>query len=190
MTTTASPPRRRKAQPFNPAHDRQARDLLRNAQVAAVEVDDPMALDPGDKIVVLRSTRDDPLAEMLARGQITECDFAAGRHWQRAYEGSEIGGVCGIDPTKEAVDGGRMKDPISERRDQAGRELKLARDKLKASNWLVVAVLGTRKALVDVARETAPPGGFERVYKALRLEFHAALETLAMVFGYTSKTRA
>jgi hypothetical protein len=31
--------------------------LLRNADVAAVEVDDPLGLDPGDKIATLRSLR-------------------------------------------------------------------------------------------------------------------------------------
>jgi hypothetical protein len=50
---------RRKGKPYNPAaqiHDRQSHDLLKNAQVAPVEIDDPYALNPGDKIVVLRST--------------------------------------------------------------------------------------------------------------------------------------
>ena len=36
-------------------HDRRAKDLLRNAEVAAIEVDDPLALEPGEKIVTLRS---------------------------------------------------------------------------------------------------------------------------------------
>ncbi|MEY9806966.1 hypothetical protein [Bradyrhizobium elkanii] len=185
---TAASRRRRKKQPFNPAHDRRAQDLLRNAQVAPAEVDDPY--EQGGKLLVLRSTRDDPLAEMLARGQITECDFAAGRHWQWAFESAEIGSVCGIDPSKEAVDGGRMNDPISDRRDRAGRELKRARDRLGASNWLVTVVLGTRKSLIEVAKETAGKNSHEGIYRALRAEFHKALETLAIVFGYTNLTRA
>ena len=32
-------------------HDRRAQDLPLNAEVAAVEVDDPLALEPGEKIV-------------------------------------------------------------------------------------------------------------------------------------------
>ena len=31
-------------------HDRRSQDLPRNAEVAAVEVDDPLALEPGEKI--------------------------------------------------------------------------------------------------------------------------------------------
>ena len=49
--------RRRKGRPYNPAdpqaHDRKAQDMLRNAQVVPVEADDPFAINPGDKIVVL-----------------------------------------------------------------------------------------------------------------------------------------
>jgi hypothetical protein len=43
-------------------YDRRATDLLRNAQVAPAIVDDP--LEPGAKLVVLRSLRHDPLAAM------------------------------------------------------------------------------------------------------------------------------
>jgi hypothetical protein len=48
--------RARRNKPHNPAklHDRRSRDLPRNAEVAAVEVDDPLALEPGEKIVTLR----------------------------------------------------------------------------------------------------------------------------------------
>jgi hypothetical protein len=55
--------RAKRNKPHHPAkvHDRRSRDLPRNAEVAAVEVDDPFGLEPGDKIVTLRSIRNDPL---------------------------------------------------------------------------------------------------------------------------------
>src|SRR3984885_16119463 len=58
--------RAKRKRPYNPAkiHDRRSRDLPRNAEVAAIEVDDPLGLDPGDKIVTLRSIRNDPLARL------------------------------------------------------------------------------------------------------------------------------
>ena len=80
---------RRKGKPYNPAapvHDRRSSDLLRNAQVASLEVDDPLALDPGDKIVVLRSTRDDPLARLHDRKQIDEAQYHGGRAFQHDFE--------------------------------------------------------------------------------------------------------
>src|ERR1039458_7838270 len=52
--------------PHRPAkvHARRSRDFLRNAEVAAIEVADPLALEPGEKIVTLRSIRNDPLARL------------------------------------------------------------------------------------------------------------------------------
>ncbi|MDB5514009.1 MAG: hypothetical protein JWQ17_767, partial [Tardiphaga sp.] len=72
-------------------HDRISHDLPRNAEVSPVEVDDPY--EDGSKIVVLRSTRNDPLADMKSKGQIDDCDYVAGRHWEAAYEKAEIGGI-------------------------------------------------------------------------------------------------
>ena len=90
-----------------PVHDRRSTDLVRNASVAIVEVDDPYAIEPGGKITVLRSLRDDPLARMSAAKQIDSAQFEAGRAWQADYEEAEVGGASAIDPTKEAVDGGK-----------------------------------------------------------------------------------
>jgi hypothetical protein len=56
-------------------HDRRSQDLPRNAEVAAVEVDDPLGLEPGDKIVTLRSIRNDPLARLHSHHQIDEAQY-------------------------------------------------------------------------------------------------------------------
>ena len=56
--------KRNKQQRLAKVHDRRSTDLPRNAEVAAVEVDDPLALKPGEKIVTLRSLRNDPLARL------------------------------------------------------------------------------------------------------------------------------
>ena len=58
--------RAKRNKPHNPArvHDRRSRDLPRNTEVAAVEVDDPLALEPGEKIVALRSIRNDLLGRL------------------------------------------------------------------------------------------------------------------------------
>jgi len=58
-------PKAKRRKPYNPAkaHDRRSRDLLRSAEVATVEVENPLALEPGEKIVALRSIRNDPLAQ-------------------------------------------------------------------------------------------------------------------------------
>jgi hypothetical protein len=72
--------RAKRKKPYNAAkiHDRRSRDLLRNAEVAAIEVDDPLGLDPGDKIVTLRSIRNDPLARLHTHRQIDEAQYHGG----------------------------------------------------------------------------------------------------------------
>ena len=74
-------PKAKRKKPHNPAraHDRRSRDLLRNAEVATVEVDNPLALEPGEKIVALRSIRNDPLGRLHAHRQIDEAQYQGGR---------------------------------------------------------------------------------------------------------------
>lgn len=186
---TAASRRRRKKTPYNPAHDRRAQDLLRNAQVAPAEVDDPY--EAGGKLIVLRSTRDDPLADMLARGHITDCEYATGRHWQAAYENAEIGGVAAIDPGKEAVDGGIMREPLTDRQIRATKELTMARSELgHAGNWLIIQVLGSKKTLEMVAKEQYWGNPGEAQYKYVRRRFHECMTTLSVLFGYAMATRS
>src|SRR6202051_4033812 len=93
-------------------HDRRSKDLPRNAEVAAVEVDDPLGLEPGEKIVTLRSLRNDPLGKLHSRRQIDEAQFQGGRAFQDDWEKAERGPQA-VDPTREYVDGGRGREPIT-----------------------------------------------------------------------------
>src|ERR1700721_473700 len=103
-------------------HDRRAQDLPLNAQVAAVEIDDPMALEPGEKIVALRSIRNDPLGRLHSHHQIDEAQFRGGRAFQDDWEKAERGPRA-VDPTREYVDGGQAREPLTEARRKAGRRL-------------------------------------------------------------------
>src|SRR5258707_6264697 len=106
--------RAKRNKPYRPAkvHDRRSRDLLRNAEVAAVEVDDPLALEPGDKIVTLRSIRNDPLARLHTHRQIDEAQYQGGRAFQGDWEKAERGPQA-VDPTRDYVDGGQRRGPIT-----------------------------------------------------------------------------
>src|SRR5216683_6757932 len=108
-------PRAKRKKPHDPAwaHDRRSRDLPRNAEVATVEVDNPLALEPGDKIVVLRSIRNDPLGRLHSHRQIDEPQYQGGRAFQNDWEKAERGPRA-VDPTREYVDGGQMREPITE----------------------------------------------------------------------------
>jgi len=107
--------RAKRRRPHDPArtHDRRSRDLPRNAEVTAVEVDDPLGLEPGDKIVTLRSIRNDPLGRMHSHRHVDEAQYQAGRAFQADWEKAERGPQA-VDPTREYVDGGQMREPITE----------------------------------------------------------------------------
>src|SRR3954465_11506205 len=99
-------PRRSKSIRISKSHDRRAHDLPRNAEVIAVEIDDPLALEPGEKIVVLRSVRNDPLGRLHAHHQIDDAQYRGGRAFQNDWERAERGPQA-IDPAREYVDGAR-----------------------------------------------------------------------------------
>jgi hypothetical protein len=168
----------------NIVHDRTSRDLLRNARVAPVEVDDPY--EEGGKIVVLRSTRNDPLADMKSKGQIDDCDYVAGRHWQAAWENAEIGGVRAIDPTREAVDGGRMPELLTDTQRRAVQDLKAARGALGQEGHLLIRdVLSAGMSITQAACSRGLLSEADRRYIGKR--FRECLSTLAVRFGYANR---
>ena len=132
-------PRAKRNKPYNPAkvHDRRSRDLLRNAEVAAIEVDDPLGLEPGDKIVTLRSIRNDPLARMHAHRHIDEAQYQGGRAFQNDWEKAERGPQA-IDPSREYVDGAQHREPITERQRKAVLRLNRAERELGADGSALV----------------------------------------------------
>ena len=131
-------PRAKRKKPYNPAkaHDRRSRDLPRNAEVAAVEVDDPLALEPGDKIVTLRSIRNDPLGRLHSHRQIDEAQYQGGRAFQDDWEKAERGPHA-VDPTREYVDGGqgRSRSPRASARPCCGSTAPNANSAPTARRW-------------------------------------------------------
>lgn len=194
--------RRRRGAPYNPAlaeyqqqqrdadeakrKDRRTRDLLRNAQVATDEVDDPLGINPGDKIVVLRSTRHDPLFDMKAKNQIDQCAYVAGRHWQKAYESAELGAVRAIDPSKEAVDGGRLPEVLTKTQMAGMQDMRAARECLGAEgHQLMVDILGNGWSIKQAAVARGRYSDDERRYVGRR--FKECLASLAKRFGYSNE---
>src|SRR6185369_9435523 len=64
----------------------------------------------------------DPLAGLHARQFIDDAQFWGGRSFQRDFELAERGPKA-IDPSKEAVDGGLMPEPITESQQRAAHKL-------------------------------------------------------------------
>jgi len=176
-------PRRRRGKPYDPSkpiHDRRSTDLLRNAVVAPIEVDDP--LEAGGKLIVMRSIRNDPLANLHARNHIDEAQYQAGRKFQSDFEAAERGPRA-IDPSKEAVDGGVMPEPITESQRKAVMSLNRAERVLGADgSGIVHAVLIEGQSMSQVGERRRLSG--ERWEKFFGMRFRECLNTLAQLYGF------
>jgi hypothetical protein len=192
-------PRVKRNKPYDPAkaqnresqdhrsHDRRSRDLPRNAEVAAVEVDDPFGLDPGDKIVTLRSVRNDPLARLHSHRQIDEAQYQGGRAFQDDWEKAERGPQA-VDPSREYVDGGQFREPITERQRKAVLRLNRVERELGADGSVLVhEVLILGLTMEQIAERRGVRGQRWSDYLSRRLR--ECLDRLAQVYGFATEKR-
>src|SRR6478752_129439 len=182
-------PKARRTKPHNPAkaHDRRSRDLLRNAEVATVEVDNPLGLEPGEKIVTLRSLRNDPLGRLHSHHQIDEAQYQGGRAFQDDWERAERGPQA-VDPTREYVDGGRPREPITERQRKAVLRLNRAERELGADgSALVHEVLVLGMTMEQIGLRRGWRGQRWMDYFARR--FRECLDRLALIYGFATERR-
>jgi hypothetical protein len=182
-------PRIKRKRPYDPAevHDRRSRDLTRNAQVAAVEVDDPMGLEPGDKIVTLRSIRNDPLGRLHSHRQIDEAQYQGGRAFQDDWEKAERGPQA-VDPGREYVDGGQMREPITERQRKAVLRLNRVERELGADgSALVHEVLISGMSVQQIGQRRGLGSQRWIDYFARRLQ--ECLDRLALIYGFATEKR-
>jgi hypothetical protein len=169
------------------AHDRRVHDLGINAEVAAIEVDDPYATEAGERIVVLRQLRGDPLARLHTHGQIDQAQFLAGRAYQRDWEVAERGARA-VDPTREAVDNSRVVDPLTDRQIRARARLAEIRRALGRKMHAVAhAVLIDGASIEAVARENGRDG--ESWLKYYGRFFRDALEALAVEYDLAGQAK-
>ena len=178
---------RRKGQPYNPAApteaplpDRQSTDLIRNARVAPMDVDDPW--EPGTKITVARSLRDDPLARLHVRDQIDDAQYHAGRRYQDDFYTAERGPRA-IDTTREAVDGGRRtSDPITDTQMSAvHRLIGVHNDLGHVGTGIVQDVLVHGQNMAQIAARRGSRG--ERWERYYGMKFRECLNSLAVFYG-------
>jgi hypothetical protein len=167
-------------------HDRMATDLTRNAMVAPAVVDDPYSTIAGEKIRVTRSLRDDTLAWMYSRSFIDTAEFSAGRKWEQYVHWAEIGGVRAIDPTKEAVDGKRLPEPITDRQIEAMQQLRMAEGVLGMEGASLVRDILTHQLTITMAAARRYLLT-EQERKYLGRRFRECLDTLAEHWGLATK---
>ena len=166
-------------------HDRRSRDLPRNAEVVSVEIDDPLALEPGDKIVALRSTRGDPLGWLHSHHQIDEAQYRGGRAFQNDWEKAERGPQA-VDPTREYVDGVQRREPVTEGQRNAVLRLNRIERELGADgSALVHDVLIRGMGMPQVAERRGLHTQRWRDYFARR--FQECLDRLALIYGFATE---
>lgn len=166
-------------------HDRKTTDAPTSAHVAAVEVDDPY--EAGSKIVTLRNLRDDPLGRLHDRHQIDEAQYLAGREFQRDWERAEKGPQA-IDPSKEAVDGGCMPDPIDEGQTKALVRINGVLRQLGADGSAIVRDVLVHGLSMERVANRRDLGG-ERWIKYFGQRFRECLDCMAEYYGLAMRKK-
>ena len=164
-------PRAKRNKPHRPTkvHDRRSRDLPRNAEVTAIEVDDP-------------------LARLHTHRHIDEAQYQGGRAFQHDWEQAERGPQA-VDPTREYVDCGPTRQPITERQRKAVLRLNRAERELGADGAALVhevLILGMTMEQVGQRRGLRGQRGMD--YFARR--FRECLDRLALIYGFATARAA
>jgi hypothetical protein len=169
-------------------HDRRSRDVAFNADVVEVEVDDPLALDPDERIVAMRSIRSDPLGRLHSHHQIDEAQYRGGRAYQNDWEKAERGPQA-MDPTREYVDGARSREPVTESQRQAVLRLNRVERELGTDGAaLVHDVLVLGLTMDQIGQRRAVRTQRWNDYFARR--FRECLDRLALVYGFATDASA
>ena len=116
--------------------------------------------------------------------QIDEAQYQSGRAFQDDWEKAERGPQA-VDPTREYVDGGRMREPITEYQRKAVLRLNRAERELGADgSALVHEVLILGMTMEQIGQRRGLPGQRWIDYFARR--FRECLDRLALIYGFAT----
>ena len=180
--------RRNKSYKLAQIYDRRSREVPFNVEVAEVEVDNPLALDSGEKILVVRSIRGDPLGRLHSHHQIDEAQYRGGRAFQNDWERAERGPQA-MDPTREYVDGARTREPVTESQRQAVLRLNRVERELGTDGAALVhdvLILGLTMDQIGERRAART----QRWSDYFARRFRECLDRLALVYGFATETVA
>ena len=108
------------------------------------------ATNPRD-VVAMMNVRESAITTMASRGVLDAAQVAAATRFRALWEAIGGKGAGAIDYGKEHVDGGKARDPITERQVNAGKELAKCRELLGVRLYgLVSAVCGEGYALTEI----------------------------------------
>jgi len=167
-------------------HDPRSHDLPRNAEVTSVEVENPFGLEPGEKVVALRSIRNDPLGRLHSHRQIDEAQYQAGRAFQDDWERAERGPQA-VDPGRDYVDGAQAREPITEGQRKAVLRLNRAERDLGADGSALVHDVLVRGMTMDQIVERRGLST-QRWRDYFSRRFRECLDRLALLYGFATET--
>lgn len=155
-------------------------------------IDDPLAVEPGAKMVAVTNLAEHPLEMMLARRRLDQAQYEAGVRFRRIYEAAAIGPGRGIDPGHIKVDGGRMGDPLSDAVVHAHSELARIIPKLgKRGSHIVLSICGRGLTVTELAERYDGYQSPKQNVAFITLRLQEALEFLAEeVWGAKGPERA
>lgn len=178
--------RRNKSYRLAQIYDRRSREVPFNAEVAEVEVDNPLALDSGEKILAIRSIRSDPLGRLHAHHQIDEAQYRGGRAFQDDWERAERGPQA-MDPTRDYVDGARTREPVTESQRRAVLQLNRVERELGTDGAALVhdvLILGLTMDQIGERRAVRT----QRWNDYFARRFRECLDRLALIYGFATET--
>lgn len=155
-------------------------------ETAEVEVDDPYATKPGEKIRVQRQLRSDPLARLHSHRQIDDVQFRAGRNYQDDCE-KAARGIRSIDLSHERFDGGTLAEPLTDVQIRARKRLgDMERVLGRTMHRVTQAVLVDGMNMETIAVDLFGRGG-EVSTKYYGRMFRDALDVLAGEYGLAGR---
>lgn len=179
--------RARRGRPTSINH-RHASDPTLNADMVVVEVDNPLALEPGEKVVAMRSVRGDPLGRLHSHHQIDEAQYRGGRAFQSDWEQAERGPQA-VDPTREYVDGVQAREAITEGQRQAVLRLNRIERELGTDGVALVhdvLILGLTMEQIGERRSLRS----QRWNEYFSRRFRECLDRLALCYGFAMEGAA
>lgn len=182
----------RKTYPPVPRPDarRHAAPAWRDPRVVAMrEIENPYGIDRAKQAAAV-NVREHPLEWLYQRRRIGEAQKKAGDRLRSLFETAGMAGACSLDFTVEPVDGGGRADAFSERRMQAGRELKdVARVTGKLGYRVLSLVCGEGRSLEEVAKGWPGEGSRTTIAGSVGFVFRESLKDLAVHWGYATAAR-
>ncbi len=159
-----------------------------HSKVKLVEIDNPHyskvhagASGNPKTVTAALNLRESPVAMMAAKGHLEAHQVEAAIMFRRLWEALGGSGAGSFDYSREPVDGGGAREPISDRQIDAGIQLKSCRDLLGRRHYDVVSkVAGEGRTIAEI-------GTSKRARHTLADYLKDALEDLAVHWGFQKR---